>query len=125
MRNVGLAAHYLSIRVYGLTLSILRESCSSDTTIVGPSWVHVQTEYVTFGLLHTNKQLLEIIKTSRFTRFVVVVIHIMFVSFSIGPLPNQISVPTSTVKIVTRRIHHTMQNNLVTVLIHQPATFNM
>ena len=51
MRDIGLTAYFLPIRVYGYILTILRnlrESCSSDIIIICPCRVHVKTEHSTF-----------------------------------------------------------------------------
>ena len=64
MGDVCLAFHYLSYRVYSLVFSVLRESSSSNTIVIGPCWFQMQAEYITFGLLQSSKQFLEIVKTT-------------------------------------------------------------
>ena len=81
--------------------------------IVGPAWVHVQTEDGAISSLllisDGGKHLLEIIET-RFD-----------VGFRIIRLPL---LPSPTVEVAVWRIHYAMQDNNLTIGIHQVLTLH-
>ena len=79
--------------------------------IVGPAWVHVQTEDGAISSLllvsDGGKHLLEIIQArSLITYFITT------------------HTPTVTIEITVRRIHYAMQDNNITVGIHQVLTLH-
>ena len=99
-------ARHVECRDISLILCLLR-------WIVGPAWIHVQTEHITVSALgmigNGGEDLLEIIE-ARFD-----------VGFRIVSLPL---LPSPPIEVTVRCIHHTMKNHSFTIGIHQVLTLH-
>ena len=81
--------------------------------IVGPAWIHVQSEHGTIStllLVGDGRKLLREIFQARFD-----------VGFRIIRLPL---LPSPPIEVAVRCIHHTMQDNNLTIGIHQVLTLH-